>query len=464
MAIQFNHEVIPTPIDTVNVLSMGGIRVGSMVQLSGPPASGKSSFAYSVAGMTQQTDPKCEVYVLDPEASTDYVRLVYTFGCDPERVNVINCPTLEQGFSEIAKITELSKKDKILRIVIWDSIAASVPAADFRSYHDEKSSGNMYSSGMSLRPRIVSHFVGQAMASVATSRVVCFIINQARAKIGVYNPSGATGTSGGFALSHSFHTSITFNLKQKLFDEAKGINVGTTTRVAIEKSKFGATSKKIHIWIDDTIGGKIQEGSDIIDSCVAVGVIKGHRKWWHFAVDEDKPDCVKYRWCEADRLSPEDKLLVGEGTEDVRKRAIEELTKYYRCNFYTLDMSYKLAGNPLGAPTAEDRERYGKLSIVSQEASLVYEDGTTRSEGRYKSDDLYAMSQVDLIALYNEIVSHNQSMLKYKFDNDTPSKRELINILIKNDISTGSITDGIVVSDDIRVDTVTDDESALVEE
>lgn len=433
MAIQFEHKVIRTPIDTFNVVSAGGIRVGTLMELYGPQHSGKSAFAYQVAGIAMQDDPKAEVVILDPEASTDFIRLKYVFNFDENRTTVVPCPTLEQGYDEIEKACKESAKDKKLRIVIWDSIAGSVPKCDYDNFTDDKSKGSMFSGGISLKARVNAHFLPQVTSTVSTSNVIVMLVNQVRDKIGVYNPSGSYGRSGGRALEHAGHYRLYFKLCQKYFDEAKGVNVGTYTKVSIEKSKFGCTSKNIPIYIDDLLGGKIVTGAEVLEQCCTTGVIKGHRKWYWFATDESKPECPKYRWDESQKLEEDNPVLVG--NQILYERAIKELTKYYRCMSFTLDKTYELAGLTDTAPSDEDRRLYNGTNF-HREPPLHFEDGTVRQDGRYKSDDLRALSVPDLINLYKEVVSHNPSM-KNEEVKEEPTKQELINILIKYDLCIG---------------------------
>lgn len=450
MAISFEHKVIRTPIDTFNVVSAGGIRVGTLMELYGPQHSGKSAFAYQVAGLALQDDPKAEVIILDPESSTDFVRLKYVFNFDENRTTVVPCPTLEQGYDEIEKACKESAKDKKLRIVIWDSIAGSVPKCDYDNFTDDKSKGSMFSGGISLKARVNAHFLPQVTSTVSTSNVIVMLVNQVRDKIGVYNPSGSYGRSGGRALEHAGHYRLYFKLCQKYFDESKGVNIGTYTKVSIEKSKFGCTSKNIPIYIDDLKGGKIIPGAEVLEQCCTTGVIKGHRKWYWFASDEGKEDCMEYRWDESQKLKDENPVLVG--NQVLYERAIKELTKYYRCMSFTLDKTYELAGLDDTTPTDEDRKLYNS-SGFNTEPPLHFEDGTVRQDGRYKEEDLKSLSLANLYSVYKEIIAHNPS-LKGQIGKQDPTKQEIINVLIDHDLCIGTKLSSNLELDNLSVEDV----------
>lgn len=455
MAISFEHKVIRTPIDTFNVISAGGIKVGTVMELYGPQHSGKSAFAYQVAGLAMQDDPKAEVIILDPEASTDFIRLKYVFNFDENRTTVVPCPTLEQGYDEIEKACKASNSDKKLRIVIWDSIAGSVPKCDYDNFTDDKSKGSMFSGGISLRARVNTHFLPQIVSNVSVSNVIVMLVNQVREKIGVYNPSGSYGRGGGTCLSHSGHYRLYFGLKQKYFDESKGINIGTYTKVNVEKSKFGCTTKGIPIYIDDLQGGKIIPGAEVLETCCSTGVIKGHRKWYWFAKDEGKEDCIEYRWDASQKLKEENPVLVG--NQLIYERAIKELTRYYRCVSFTLDKTYELAGLTDTNPDDSDRKLYNG-SAFAIEPPLHFEDGTVRQEGRYKEDDLRTISIPELYNLYREIISHNPS-LKGEIGKSDPTKQEIINVLIQHDLCIGNQLVRTLDSDNITVKDIEESES-----
>jgi RecA/RadA recombinase len=87
--------------------------------------------------------------------------------------------------------------------------------------------------------------------------VTIFLLNQVRTTgFGTYQGAHEVST-GGNALKHTGHYRIAFRKVKPIFDEKYNMNIGTMSKITIEKSKFGPTLKDIPIYIDDRSGGRI---------------------------------------------------------------------------------------------------------------------------------------------------------------------------------------------------------------
>lgn len=106
MPLVFTHNVIETPLDTLNILGAGGLREGTLTEVYGPNASGKSSFVYDVGSRFQKKYPNGEVVIIDVETSIDYVRMKHTFDYDLDRVHPRPAASLEDGFATITDICQ----------------------------------------------------------------------------------------------------------------------------------------------------------------------------------------------------------------------------------------------------------------------------------------------------------------------------------------------------------------------
>jgi RecA/RadA recombinase len=104
MIHHWTHNIIRTPIDTINIIGAGGVDQGTITEIAGPPGSGKSAYAYGTASNFLKDNPGGVVVILDPELSVDLIRLEYTFELDMSRVIILNARTLEDGFTEIFRI------------------------------------------------------------------------------------------------------------------------------------------------------------------------------------------------------------------------------------------------------------------------------------------------------------------------------------------------------------------------
>jgi len=104
MPVIFQHNAIPTALDTLNILGAGGIREGTVSEIYGPTGSGKSSLVYDLGASFQRKYPDGEVIIIDPETSVDYIRLKYTWNYDLGRVHPRPAESLEAGFGIILDV------------------------------------------------------------------------------------------------------------------------------------------------------------------------------------------------------------------------------------------------------------------------------------------------------------------------------------------------------------------------
>ena len=227
MELKFEHRTLRTPVDTVNILTAGGIKMGSITEIFGPNAAGKSSIAYQIAKYFQEDYPDGKVYVIDTENSADYIRLKSSFKLDLDvsRFEVEYPPNLEAGFKLLnrACLEDYKLEDGTERpiLVIWDTIAVGRPERETAVgiSFEEKDLYNMgiNSGGMNLRPRIIEHSLAILMPLLIEKPVSIIILNQVRTS-GFNNPGGPStkSSSGGNAMKHAMHYKFFLRKKKEL--------------------------------------------------------------------------------------------------------------------------------------------------------------------------------------------------------------------------------------------------------
>ena len=119
-------ELIRTPIPMLQIVTAGGIRFSTLVELWGANKAGKSTTCYQTAGyFLEDYGEKARVKILDSETSSDFIRLL-AFGLDEEndpRVDIKPAIFLEDGFFKIFEwINELPEGHYML--IIWDTISS----------------------------------------------------------------------------------------------------------------------------------------------------------------------------------------------------------------------------------------------------------------------------------------------------------------------------------------------------
>jgi len=434
--LEFNHEFLETPIDTLNVIGAGGINQGTITEIYGANHSGKSAFAYQTAGIFLKNNPYGFVTILDCESSVDYVRFKHTFEIDMSRMVVRGeDPSLEGCMETIAEIirsvdaqmiskvtieeaenfdlpelqklatklkveikypvgtTASSGKEKTKRelllelvyaghikpkngltphLIIWDTIASSRPRASLQALiNDGKSDLN--AGGMMMKPRIITNGLNMIQTSCFNKPITIFLLNQVSLSgFGTFT-GPKEGSSGGNALKHVAHYRLYFQ-KSKAHMSANGKDtVGTGVTVTLEKSKFSPKVNKIHLYIDDTCGGKIIPRFELPLLCKELEIIKTAGGWLHFS-DGTKKLGKNYRWTDM------------EYNEEVRSICKEMVANYYRSRFKTLDETFKLIENTLG-----DKDTFSRVFDKIQ----VQEDSSD-------NEDPDAVTESDLIDIDNE--------------------------------------------------------------
>jgi RecA/RadA recombinase len=412
--LSFIYNTIRTPSDFVNIVCGGGIKEGTIVEIWGSPTGGKSAFSYQTAANYLEDHPEAQVWIIDPETSTDYIRLKFTFRLpvDSDRVQVFPAPTLEAGFAVITKACtlieewktapteeegkKLSKKefaklcekwsidpesdDRVIELLqirmkgglrsgpcprillIYDTIAVSRPALEVEAYLQALGETNLEDSsdinpkanpgGLNLKPRVMERCLALACGQMYGLPVTLILLNQARmGGFGSFQGPSLT-SSGGFALKHYIHYRIAIEPVKKIFDEVRHANVGTQSKLAISKSKFCPTSNDVRIVIDDTVGGKIIPSEEAALLCQKIGILESSGAWWRFT---DEPNPKSLRWVDI------------AGNDEMRRVCYEKLVHHFRRNYMTIDLLYEHLGIETGKLTEEEKKSAWGVQMVYSE-------------------------------------------------------------------------------------------------
>ena len=201
----------------------GGLPVGRIVEIFGPPSIGKSHIAIQIARSTQEKGGV--VVYIDTENATS-VENLGLLGVDIKtRFVYVDTHCTEEVLS-IAESTILKAKamNKDVPVtIIWDSVAATSPKAELLGDYDKESIG--------LNARAISKGMRKITGVIANQKVLFLCLNQIREKIGVLYGDPTT-TPGGKAIP--FHSSVRIKLGagQQIKDKAgnvMGINVSAKT-------------------------------------------------------------------------------------------------------------------------------------------------------------------------------------------------------------------------------------------
>lgn len=305
----------------------GGLPVGRIIEIFGPPSIGKSHIATQIARSTQQMGG-IAVYI-DTENATS-VENLQALGVDVTRRFVyVDTHCTEEVFDTAEKtILKAKAMQKDVPItIIWDSVAASSPKAELLGDYDKETIG--------LQARAISKGMRKITGVIGDQSVLMICLNQTRTKIGVLHGDPTT-VPGGMAIP--FHASVRLKLgagqqiKNKN-DDVIGINVSAKTIKNKVSPPFRLANFQIHF------GKGIVEHEEIFDVLRDAGerqvgnkiiCVSGDGAWKVFTVtDCDKGSTIiekKFHKAEFGEImrTPEYKTYIEDLIDAVMVRTISD--------------------------------------------------------------------------------------------------------------------------------------------
>lgn len=245
-----------TPVLALNCLLGGGLPLGSIIEVFGANASGKSSMMYETLGNFQKQYPEGVAFIIDTETSTDDSRL-RQLGVDPARAPRMGASTLEDGFAQINMILKKMVNNPAYKgfpvFILWDTIAAAPTSAQL-----EKE--NMYAGGMAERARIIKTALMTMFPLIEKQNVILVLLNQVMAEIGGWRPGVTSG--GGNALKHDIHLRIELSGGKTEYDGVYAVS--KSSQLSLTKSKISPIINDIPVIIDITKGGVIDQAGSLV--------------------------------------------------------------------------------------------------------------------------------------------------------------------------------------------------------
>jgi len=256
-------EVIPTGSIALDIaLGVGGVPRGRIIEVFGPEGSGKTTLTSSIVAQAQKLGGMAAFIDAEHAFDLPYARRI---GIDVDNLLVSQPDTGEQAL----EITEMLIRSGALDLIVIDSVAALVPAAEIN--------GEMGDAHVGLQARLMSQALRKLTGTVAKTKTCLIFTNQIRMKIGVMFGSPET-TSGGNALK--FYSTVRIDIRRiGAIKEGDTIS-GNRTKVKVIKNKVAPPFKVAEF--DIIYGEGISYEGDVIDIGVAIEAVKKSGTWYSF--------------------------------------------------------------------------------------------------------------------------------------------------------------------------------------
>lgn len=243
-------------------LGGAGIPRGRVIEFYGPESSGKTTLALHAIANAQRAGGVAAFIDAEHALDTTWAKKL---GVDISSLLISQPDTGEQALD----IAEMLVKSNAVDIIVVDSVAALVPAAELQ--------GEMGQSHVGLQARLMSQALRKLTGAISKSKTCLIFINQIRMKIGVMFGNPET-TTGGNALK--FYSSVRLDVRRIQTLTSGDQAVGNRVRARVVKNKVAAPFKTAEF--DIMFDSGISTVGDLLDLAVDCGIAEKSGAWYNY--------------------------------------------------------------------------------------------------------------------------------------------------------------------------------------
>jgi len=246
-----------------NILGIGGVPIGRVIEIYGPESSGKTTVALHVCAEAQKKGGVAAFIDAEHALDPDYAKMI--------GVNINNLLISQPDSGEQAlQIVEALVSSGGVDVVVIDSVAALTPKAEI--------AGEIGDTTIGLQARLMSSALRKLASIISKSNKTAVIfLNQTRMKIGIMFGNPET-TPGGMALK--FYASVRVNLRKTGQIKQGEAIIGNRVKAKIVKNKVAAPFKVAEFDIYYNEG--ISYVADLLNVGLKSGVVKKSGSWYQY--------------------------------------------------------------------------------------------------------------------------------------------------------------------------------------
>ena len=266
-----DNVIAPTPSLELNqALYCGGL--SGIVELYGPPASGKTSLAIETLAKAQAEDPSFMALWIETEHSVTE-DLLAQHGVDISRISFADQANVDSAES-VLDIAYAVIVNGAVNMVIVNSVAGFLPKQEFESDLDKQNVGRT--------AQLMSKLFRKITGPAGKNKINIIFINQLRDKIGVMFGDPST-TTGGRALAFYADQRIRMSALKIQASDPITANEGVKIHCIVQKNRRAGkhnpnTECTYYALFDQGIDSTVSIPQILADN----GIFEVSGRWWYY--------------------------------------------------------------------------------------------------------------------------------------------------------------------------------------